>query len=109
VTGLVDQVLFDLDGTLFEHRAAALAGLQGWLPSLAVEPTDVLVRAWFDAAERHATAWQLGEVTFGEQLRRRLREFLPIIAQPVGDDHSLDRVFGAPAARAGQAGPPRAR
>ena len=56
-------------------------------------PTQELAGAWFSAEERHFAAWRAGEITFAEQRRRRLRDFLPLVGHPVGDEAELDDVF----------------
>lgn len=87
-------VIFDLDGTLLDHDAAAEAALRSWLPeySLTAEEIDALVPLWFAAEERHYPAWRSGEISFQEQRRRRLRDFLPAAGVPV-DEERLDAVF----------------
>lgn len=89
----IATVLLDLDGTLFDHRGSARAGLHAWLRTLGVEPTGALTAAWFDAERTHHAAWTRGEISFVEQRRRRLEEFLPVIGRPAGDDADLDEVF----------------
>jgi putative hydrolase of the HAD superfamily len=89
----VSAVVFDLDGTLFDHVASARAGLRSWLSGLGVEPTSELEAAWFEAEERHNAKWRTGEITWAEQRRRRLREFLPLVDVSPGSDHELDRAF----------------
>ena len=58
---------------------------------LGVPITDELVRAWFEAEARHHVAWREGRVSFQEQRRRRLLDFLPLIGAPVDGD--LDAMF----------------
>lgn len=92
-------VLFDLDGTLVDHDSALRQGLIGWLTSkeLATEQQclDGLVALWDEVAERHFPAFRAREITFQEQRRRRLREFLPQLrVDTVGlDEATLDRIF----------------
>ena len=86
-------VVFDLDGTLFDHPSAARAGLREWVTSLGREWTPQLQAAWVEAEERNFRAWREGEVGFAEQRRRRLREVLPLLDLPVGDDDELDAQF----------------
>jgi putative hydrolase of the HAD superfamily len=92
-------VLFDLDGTLVDHDSALREGLIGWLTSkkLATEQQclDGLVELWDAVAERHFPAFRAREITFQEQRRRRLREFLPYLGVQIEglDDSALDRVF----------------
>lgn len=60
---------------------------------LGARATEELLTAWFAAEDRHITAWLAREISFQEQRRRRLREFLPLLDQPVGGDDGLDAVF----------------
>jgi len=82
-------VLLDLDGTLFDHDAAADAGLRAWLPTLGLPATDEAVARWTALQEPHLAAWRAGTVTFAEQRRRRLRDFLGTD----GSDAELDAIF----------------
>lgn len=86
-------VVFDLDGTLFDHRTSARLGLRAWLSDLGVVWDEEFASAWASAEDRHFAAWREGQVTFIEQRRRRLRDVLPLIGQSVGDDEQLDAVF----------------
>ncbi len=93
------MVLFDLDGTLIDQETAARRGVTGWLTSqgLATEEQCVggLATLWDQVAERHFPAFRAREITFQEQRRRRLREFLPAlgVAADQYDEAVLDRVF----------------
>jgi putative hydrolase of the HAD superfamily len=89
----VDAVIFDLDGTLVDHVGSVTAALHAWLPSLGVVATDDLAEAWFDAEERHFPAWRSRQISFAEQRRRRLRDFLPLIGIDPGADKDLDAIF----------------
>ncbi|WP_305782421.1 HAD family hydrolase [Symbioplanes lichenis] len=82
-------VLLDLDGTLVDHDAAADAGLRAWLPTLGLAATDEAVARWSELQEPHLAAWRAGRVTYAEQRRRRLRDFLGVS----GTDAELDAVF----------------
>ncbi|MGI4894640.1 MAG: HAD family hydrolase [Janthinobacterium lividum] len=86
-------VIFDLDGTLFDHPAAALQGLRTWVTGLDRECSPIVETAWAEAEKRHFTTWREGCITFDEHRRRRLRDILPLLDLPVGDDASLDRQF----------------
>lgn len=92
---MISAVVFDLDGTLFDHSRSARRGLRHWLAGLDVVLTEDLASVWFDAEERHVTSWCDGAVSWAEQRRRRLRDFLPLIGLPVGTDDALDEVFVA--------------
>lgn len=89
----LSAVVFDLDGTLFDHRVSARLGLEAWLAEQGVRLTDELEQAWFRAEERHFAAWRERRVSSFEQRRGRLRDFLPLIGAAVGDDGDLDAVF----------------
>lgn len=96
---LVEVVLFDLDGTLVDHDGARRAGVVGWLTNARLASADDcergLVELWDEIAERHFAAFHSGQITFQEQRRRRLREFLPplgIRAERI-DEGSLDAIF----------------
>ncbi|WP_022923697.1 HAD family hydrolase [Serinicoccus marinus] len=89
----IRAVIFDLDGTLVDHVGSATKALEGWLPELGATLTAELRGAWLVAEEKHFPAWRAREVTFAEQRRRRLRDFLPLIDSPVGLDAELDDVF----------------
>lgn len=54
-----------------------------------------LVRLWDEVAERHFPAFRAREVTFQEQRRRRLREFLPYLGVPAEQlsEAALDLIF----------------
>ncbi|WP_121371863.1 HAD family hydrolase [Frondihabitans australicus] len=87
-------VVFDLDGTLFDYRASALAGLTSWLASIGVGLTPELEAAWFELEERTHVLWRDGVVSWAEQRRIRLREFLPRIGlTPAERDDDLDAYF----------------
>jgi putative hydrolase of the HAD superfamily len=82
-------VLLDLDGTLVDHESAAAAGLRGWLPTIGLVPTAAAIARWAAVQEAHLGAWRDGRISFAEQRRRRLRDFLGI----GGTDAELDETF----------------
>lgn len=92
-------VLLDLDGTLVDHDAAARVGVIGWLTGHRLvddeRRLDGLVELWYEVAERHFPAFRAREVSFQEQRRRRLRDFLPQVGVDAGGmgDVALDRTF----------------
>ncbi|MEJ5944531.1 HAD family hydrolase [Pseudokineococcus basanitobsidens] len=92
-------VLFDLDGTLVDHDTALREGLIGWLTSQRLatgeECLEQLVQVWDDVAERHFPAFRARDISFQEQRRRRLRDFLPQVGIDAGrlSEESLDRTF----------------
>jgi putative hydrolase of the HAD superfamily len=89
----ISAVVFDLDGTLLDHRTSASNGLARWVTGLGVPMTGEIERAWFVAEEQHFGEWRRGEIGHTEQRRRRMRSFLPVIGRPVGIDHELDQAF----------------
>lgn len=70
-------VLFDLDGTLVEERSAAAAAVVEWAAEYGVTGPDVATR-WAAVSEKHYRRFQRRELTFPEQRRRRVREFLAV-------------------------------
>src|SRR5690242_5306333 len=90
---VIEGLVFDLDGTLLDHQGSVTAALRGWLPELGSELDDHLLAAWLAAEQRHFPAWRARQISFREQRRRRLRDFLPLIQQPLGHDEQLDAVF----------------
>jgi putative hydrolase of the HAD superfamily len=87
-------VLLDLDGTLVDHEAAVTDALRAWLPSLGVSANADVLAVWSTLQERHLVDWRERRITFQEQRRRRLRDFLPVIGTPfIDDDDHLDRIF----------------
>jgi putative hydrolase of the HAD superfamily len=89
-------VLFDRDGTLIDHRAAAAIALRTSLEYSgqvdSVELAKLEVR-WFFLERSHMDVFLAGECTFVEQRRRRLREFLPELGIAPGSDSELDAWF----------------
>lgn len=85
--------MLDLDNTLFDHTASARAGVQRWLAGLGIVMSEAIASGWFAAEEHHHMDWARGLVDFAEHRRRRLREVLPMVGLPVGDDAALDATF----------------
>ena len=72
-------VLFDLDDTLFAHRAAVEAGIKRYAVSLG-EPygaleTGELVGLWHDLEEEHYHSYLAGDLDYEEQRQARARDF----------------------------------
>lgn len=89
----VRAVIFDLDNTLFDHQGSVRAALVSWLPSVGAQADGRLVETWFELECQHFESWRAGQITFEEQRRRRLRDFLPLIGRGVGSDAELDLLF----------------
>lgn len=94
MTSPVTAVVFDLDGTLFDHDRSATRGVAGLVSQFGAQITPDLAAAWFVAEHRHVQSWVSGTCSWQDQRRRRLREFLPLIGvKVVPDDTELDRWF----------------
>jgi FMN phosphatase YigB (HAD superfamily) len=92
---VTDLVLFDLDGTLVDHRSAVLSAIGQIVADAddATLPADELVKLWWQLERRHMPEYLAGECSFAEQRRRRLRSFLPVLGKQVPDDAGLDGWF----------------
>ncbi|MCM0638521.1 HAD family hydrolase [Cellulomonas wangsupingiae] len=88
---LVDGVLFDIDDTLVETRAAfrvALAAvLDRYVPGADV---DAALALWRADAGGHYRAYTRGEQTFGQQRMTRANELHAALGGPVLDDDAYD-------------------
>lgn len=88
-------VVFDLDGTLFDHRAAARTGATAFLTSIGLPATEPALQRWAAAEDEHFERWRSGEIGFAEQRRERLRSVLPALGRPLDldDTAALDELF----------------
>lgn len=82
-------VLFDLDDTLFAHRAAVSAGIQRYAAELG-EPYGTmaaadLVALWHDLEEQHYHSYLAGRLDFEGQRRARARDFAARHGVVLGD------------------------
>jgi putative hydrolase of the HAD superfamily len=68
-------VLFDLDDTLVDQRTAARVAVVGWAAGLGIADADVAQR-WARISTRCYALYQSRELTFTQQRRERVREFL---------------------------------
>ncbi|WP_131742352.1 HAD family hydrolase [Actinomadura roseirufa] len=62
-------VLFDLDGTLFDHDAAAATAIAASFPA---EDAAPLVRRWLELTEEAIDRYLAGELSFADQRRARI-------------------------------------
>lgn len=85
---MLSAVVFDLDDTLLDHTSAADAAVASWASEHAGRAADPSVR-WAELAATHFTRYQRRELTFAEQRRARVRDFL----ERDLDDPEADRVF----------------
>ena len=86
---MIQGVLFDLDGTLFDHREAAEQAVRklGGRFSPLIRPEE-LIDAWFISEELHMSEYLAGECSFIEQRRRRMQDVGPLL----GLDGSLNEL-----------------
>ncbi|WP_181722735.1 MULTISPECIES: HAD family hydrolase [Nocardia] len=71
----VDAVLFDLDGTLIDHRSAATAAVTATFlgkPEQPVIDQDLVTRRWLELEATMMDRYLAGELTFIEQRRLRI-------------------------------------
>ncbi len=93
MTGAV--IVFDIDGTLMDHGAAAGEGLDSFLHLIGAEPTPSLGDAWLRAEQEHFTAWREGKVSFAEQWRLRMANLFEVLGKPVSGEAQPNQFFGS--------------
>ncbi|MFC4060332.1 HAD family hydrolase [Planomonospora corallina] len=73
---MIRAILFDLDGTLLDHRGAADRAAAAWARATAPGHPRLpeVPRLWQRLEEVHVRSWQAGECSFAEQRRRRVRD-----------------------------------
>lgn len=72
-------VLLDIDGVLNDHRAAADSAAWTWasaFPGWSLGPEET-AEEWERLDRHYFTRYQLGELTYHQQLAERVRHFLP--------------------------------
>ncbi len=90
----IQAVLFDLDNTLFDHQASSREGLGAFMRRLGLERTSELEQRWFEIEQACYNRFLSGEISFQDQRRERLRQFLPEAGHPPGDEEAgLDKLF----------------
>jgi putative hydrolase of the HAD superfamily len=90
----IRAVGFDLDGTLFDHRGSAIVGVDSFLESLGIEPSEYARELWFTAEEEQIERWRSRRIDFQEQRRERLRTVLPALGLTApADAAKLDALF----------------
>jgi putative hydrolase of the HAD superfamily len=82
---MLTSVLFDLDGTLVDRESAAATAVVEWAAEYGVTGPDVAAR-WAVVTEKHYRRHQRRELTFPEQARLRVREFLGVEASDADAD-----------------------
>lgn len=89
-------VLFDLDGTLVDHEAAAETAIIAWASEQAHEHphrNEALVAEWLRLEQQHFAAYLAGALTFQEQRRARLSGLLAFLGRTDLPQHELDLLF----------------
>lgn len=83
-------VLFDLDDTLFAHRAAVAAGIRTHMDAVGITAPDVdaAVADWYRLEELHYHRYLAGELAFEGQRRARARDFAASHGVDLGDDEA---------------------
>ncbi len=85
-------VLFDLDDTLVDQSSAARSASISWGRAHGLSGSeDELFRRWSEISTPHYQRYQQREVTFAQQRRARVREFLPHL--DLVDDDQADAAF----------------
>ncbi|AIY02511.1 HAD superfamily protein [Arthrobacter sp. PAMC 25486] len=86
--------MFDLDNTLFDHEASTREGLGAFVRSLGLELTPGLQQRWIEIEQACYDRFLSGELSFQEQRRKRLRQFLLEAGQPHGGGETgHDKLF----------------
>ncbi|MFF0268001.1 HAD family hydrolase [Kribbella sp. NPDC004536] len=85
---MLRAVLFDLDGTLVDHESAAAGAVVVWAAEYGVVGAEVAAN-WAAVSDKYYQRYQRRELTFAEQRRLRVREFLGVDV----DDAEADAMF----------------
>jgi putative hydrolase of the HAD superfamily len=92
-------VLFDLDGTLMDHDAARVAGLEAhlaqWLGGAEASELARLDEQWRVLEARHYDEYAAGHCSMQEQRRRRVRGIHEALGRALDSDAAADEWFGA--------------
>lgn len=90
----VRAVVFDLDGTLFDHAGASASAVERFFRDLGVELTAPLLAAWSRTERREFDRWRRGEIDFVDQRRARLAAVLPVAGlEAPRDPRAADALF----------------
>lgn len=95
---MLPAVLFDLDGTLLDHKAAAQTAVVAWACEHAdahPHPEEALVAEWLRLEQEHFAAYLAGALTFYEQRRARLAGLMAFLGRAALPQHELDLLFQA--------------
>jgi putative hydrolase of the HAD superfamily len=81
-------VIFDLDDTLIDQKAAAEPAVIAWAEELGIDSTGIIAR-WSALQHRHYARYQRREISFQGQRRERVRDLLGRAL----DDAEADALF----------------
>ena len=88
------MIFFDLDDTLLDHRGAqdkaALAWREALGPRFVPHSETNFPEIWHSATLRNWKLFERGEISFGEQRRRRIRD---VLRDPHLSDEGADEMF----------------
>lgn len=83
-------ILFDIDDTLLDHRTSAWMAAAALHRSVSSQKSvDEFCASWSEALERHFARYLLGEVSFENQRRDRVREVIDLALT----DETADRIM----------------
>lgn len=85
----IRAVLFDLDETLFDHRAAAEEGFRAWARGLGLGAYESRAQEWMRLETLYFERFERGEVDFRQQRRDRVRDFLGDAGLPDDEAESI--------------------
>ncbi|MFL7790556.1 MAG: HAD family hydrolase [Anaerolineae bacterium] len=92
---MIKAVIFDIDGTMLDHKGAQQAGLvklYGMLEVAQRVSADEFVAIWRQEADRYWEQYQAGHVTFVQQRLLRVKAVFECLGAPVSDETAM-RVF----------------
>lgn len=90
-----DAVGLDLDGTLLDHHAAAIAGSRVLFREAGVTASEAMRALWFRAERDHYARYLAGELDLHGQRRARVRDLLAGAGSGQSlSDQDADALFG---------------
>jgi len=94
MTVVLTAILFDLDDTLVDQESAARSAVVAWVRQRGLGADDHdLVERWSTVSDLYYQRYQARELTFAEQRRARVRDFLT--DHDLGTDAAADAAFAA--------------
>ena len=90
----VGSMVFDLDGTLVDHRSASSSAIKTWISRTGASTDAELalgVAEWTRLEHLYFSRYLVGEISFRDQRRGRMAELLAFLGR--GSSHRLDALF----------------